>query len=491
MIQRPQLPDTDDPSELLGVSQQPTLYEVMAARDVLLRSFRPDRAPLEYQRIQAAFEYWRDVLRLPEFRQPPRQSRERQPSRSVARAGVAQVWPEPAPDLATPHVAEFRTRQQAGAAPQELAEWWLRGLRDGLELVESIFYCSTPEVLQQLSHSDELSWSTLGMRRIRWRGRLWQLYAIARLERGDWPLLLEQIYSLEFRLAVKGDQTLREAAWQVLSVAAWEMPESSFDDLAWLGTPEPKGAGAPTFLEIRALRGELQRCSTSSNAPASFGPFVRCARVNEGMRLRALRDIGNAWSGEAEAWWKLCDKLARHAPALARYLLDSLRLDEWTHDLNVNQLSAARQRSLEDVLQRAKQRQVSLGVRLIDVLASLLSMAALAWVILTLSARGIEPRAANGAPGWVLVVTLGSVAAMGAFKKFSKEHASVGYLRRELLQLGFGYPQLLSARAFVSAPVPKDLARHPGLELYLTFGRAATNALAQPEPANRGSGARP
>jgi len=479
MGQRPQLPDSDDPSQVLGLSDQPTLSEVYLARRTLIRSFQPNRAPREYQRIQAAFEYWRDVLSLPEFGRP------HQPTGAerFARPVVAQVWPEPAPDRVGPHVAEFLARQRAGATAQALAHWWLSGLRDGLELVESIFYYSPPEVLEQLAQSDELAWPTLGQRRIRWRGRLWQVYAVSRLERGDSALLLDQIRGLDFRLAAKGDQALRDAAWQALSVAAWGMPEQAFDELAWLEALDPKSTGARTFLEIRALRGQLQRRTSSPTVPASFGPLVRFSRVSVRARSRSLHDIANAWSRQEESWWQLCKALAQHSPALTRYLLAGLRLDEWTYEPNVDQLSAARQRSLEEVLQSAKRSQGSLASRaaiaLFTILGAILLVSVIAWLVFAaLSAVGRQPRGSDWLPRWVLAITLGSAGVAGAVEKSQRDRAPLRFLRRELLRLGFGYQQLLSARSWVRDPLPKDLGRHPGLELYLTLGLSAAHVLA-------------
>lgn len=52
----PPLPDTDDPYELLGVTRDTEPAAVKKAYARLVRAYRPDRAPREFQRVREAFE---------------------------------------------------------------------------------------------------------------------------------------------------------------------------------------------------------------------------------------------------------------------------------------------------------------------------------------------------------------------------------------------------------------------------------------------------
>lgn len=62
--ERPRLPDTDDPYVLLGIEPDADHKAIRKAYAQLIRTYRPDRAPVEFQRIHAAFEeVQRDDLR--------------------------------------------------------------------------------------------------------------------------------------------------------------------------------------------------------------------------------------------------------------------------------------------------------------------------------------------------------------------------------------------------------------------------------------------
>src|SRR5262249_37901593 len=54
--ERPRLPDTDDPFVLLGIERDADTRTIRQAYARLIRIYRPDRAPREFQRIHAAFE---------------------------------------------------------------------------------------------------------------------------------------------------------------------------------------------------------------------------------------------------------------------------------------------------------------------------------------------------------------------------------------------------------------------------------------------------
>lgn len=54
--ERPALPDTDDPYVLLGIAPDADLKAIRQAYARLIRIYRPDRSPKEFQRIHAAFQ---------------------------------------------------------------------------------------------------------------------------------------------------------------------------------------------------------------------------------------------------------------------------------------------------------------------------------------------------------------------------------------------------------------------------------------------------
>jgi hypothetical protein len=70
----PPLPETGDPFELLGVAPDADERTIRRAYATLIKRFRPDRAPDEFQRIQAAFEIatrTREIQRLVDLRHEP------------------------------------------------------------------------------------------------------------------------------------------------------------------------------------------------------------------------------------------------------------------------------------------------------------------------------------------------------------------------------------------------------------------------------------
>src|SRR5687767_12441104 len=55
-MDRPVLPDSKDPFELLGVTPPTTALELRRAYVRLSKQFRPERAPEEFKRIRRAYE---------------------------------------------------------------------------------------------------------------------------------------------------------------------------------------------------------------------------------------------------------------------------------------------------------------------------------------------------------------------------------------------------------------------------------------------------
>lgn len=64
MTDEPPLPATDDPFALLGVARDVDERELKRAYARLIKRFRPDRAPAEFARIQAAYEHVTQVIKL-------------------------------------------------------------------------------------------------------------------------------------------------------------------------------------------------------------------------------------------------------------------------------------------------------------------------------------------------------------------------------------------------------------------------------------------
>ncbi|MCE9579885.1 MAG: J domain-containing protein, partial [Deltaproteobacteria bacterium] len=57
----PPLPGTTDPFALLGIARDTDERGVRKAYAALIKVYRPDRAPAEFARVHAAFEYVRTL----------------------------------------------------------------------------------------------------------------------------------------------------------------------------------------------------------------------------------------------------------------------------------------------------------------------------------------------------------------------------------------------------------------------------------------------
>jgi hypothetical protein len=126
------LPDTDDPFVLLGVALDADDKAIKQAYAKLIRRFRPDRAPSEFQRIHAAFEQIRE-------------SREQNTSRFVLRASLPET-PDASDAPPAPMEPAEGTVDHATIA-QRLRDAWARP-DEAAAIIDELLDAGTPlEVL--------------------------------------------------------------------------------------------------------------------------------------------------------------------------------------------------------------------------------------------------------------------------------------------------------------------------------------------------------
>ncbi len=124
---RPSLPETQDPFVLLGVSEDADDKTIKQAYAKLIRQYRPDRSPSEFQRVHAAFDYIKELRRGEAFvhrrEQVPEPAAPNKPAEPSAPA-------EPAHDPGIEARAVADRMREAVAASPEVAVQMIDALLD-------------------------------------------------------------------------------------------------------------------------------------------------------------------------------------------------------------------------------------------------------------------------------------------------------------------------------------------------------------------------
>lgn len=135
--ERPRLPDTDDPYVLLGIAPDADGKAIRQAYARLIRIYRPDRAPREFQRIHAAFE---EAL--------PAERPRLQPIRMHAPASSPEDADRPPSQAAAP--TPSAPAQEPGEAERARAAGVARRLDDAGRLAESGDHAAAAAVIDAL-----------------------------------------------------------------------------------------------------------------------------------------------------------------------------------------------------------------------------------------------------------------------------------------------------------------------------------------------------
>lgn len=415
---KPPLPQTNDPWQLLGVSTEATLRDLKQAYARLIKIYRPDRAPLEFQRIHAAFELLREQLA---------------PSGQSFRAAISDI-PRAAPrfELASPAPQSAPSEPSSPAAPSSDRE-------------------------------------PLGLHGARWR-----LQAPAALMTGDWAALLRQAEQSDFQEAAESDASLREALWLPLTVAAWDQPESYFERFAWLLEGHATSDGARAFRQACQLRQALEALRRLRWLPTGFTDLVRLGRVGPEQRHELLLALEESLPAQSERWWRLCRHLASEYPLMSFHLLETLALDGLTQEAPVAALTTRQRNALLEVIEDAKIGADSLlnlalgygrsGMLLLGVIL-LLGMAVQAYQAIfgAGSARSVASTSE------VFVGVLVVVFVLSWIIDSIEDRNALRVIRKDLVAHGLGHQQLVDAAGSQGNVRPRHLAGQPALKLYLTL----------------------
>jgi hypothetical protein len=498
---QPPLMETSDPAELLGVARDASLRDLKQAYARLIKIYRPEHAPQEFQRIHAAFEDLRHQMAGGYAHLPPREFRgeghvELATLRAEANARKAvqePAAPARAPDPAELHANAFVSRLQAGASVEELSSVWENGLEQDLDLVAAMFELSPPAVLAHMADAGHFGWSHLAPRRFPCRGALWTLHARSRLAQGCCEELLAEAQDEGFREAAEEDAHLREALWLPLTVAAWDHPTSEFEPFAWAMDGQELSAGAKTFHQACQLREHLKRVAGWRWLPPGFSDLIRLGRVSPALRHELLLSSQPSLDSLPQSWWRLCEKLSNEQELLGYYLLGTLAMNDLTGEAPLGALPRQQRELLAQSVKDAQTEPSSLRYSLTStaVALGLLLGSVLVCVLLY---RAFQAVFAAGTAGallppleWLLAIVV-LLIVLGVVQSGIQDRYACRVLRSDLARSGVGYQQLVDSLDQTSK-LKLNGINYAALKLYLTLNLAVQRSVwAQARSASYASG---
>ena len=476
----PPLLETNDPTELLGIAAGASLRDIKQAYARLIKVYRPEHTPQEFQRIHAAFEDLSRRLAGGYGHLPPR---EFQAAYAPARvdAEALEAVQEPAlsaraPDPAWLHAEHFATREQAGASVEELASIWASGIEQDLDLVAAMFELSQPSVLAYLADNGHFAWARLAPLRFPHRGALWTLHAQARLAQGRADELLAEAQSEGFREAAEDDEHLREALWLPLTVAAWDQPLSAFEPFAWAMDRHDLSAGAKTFHQACQLQQQLKQVEGWRWLPPGFSDLIRFGRVSPELRHQLLLALQASLHSLPQSWWRLSQKLSDGQALLGFYLLGTLAMHDLTRETPTGALSERQRELLALAVKDAQTEPSSLSYRWVS---TALMLALLLGIILicVLLYRAFQAVFGDGAfrtllppLEWTLATVVACVVLV-MVREGIKSRFTLSVLRTDLARTGFGYQQVVDALDEPHRLAPND-SNDAAFKIYMTLNLA-------------------
>ncbi|HVY26666.1 MAG TPA: J domain-containing protein [Polyangiaceae bacterium] len=484
------LPQTNGPFELLGIAPDANLKDVRRAYARLIKVYRPEQAPSEFQRIHAAFEFLTAELAAPTGQRPP-----------LAPAPLPQRV-DPRPVLGSPEelqrvvelspgadpravelarlVRLFQQSLRDGVAPIDSARLWLQAFDAELDFVPHLFALSPEPVLDSVARDSRLGWQRLSQSRLDQRAALWRLHAERLLFEGRFQAVLAELRSPGFADATQDDPELMAAALSTMSAIGWDVDEGSLQDLAWLFGSEVRSPALQYFDDACKLREKLRLLEETSSIPRAFFRFMRLARVSPSLHERIWREMRQSFYGDPEPWWRFCRLLTVANKDVADYFREMLAHDGAFPQPSFAELPEAKQtaivRLLEDV--RALETGRFWWFQLLHNLTTILFALAIAVAVLALlwgwfTATGSA--VAFGIKTFVFAMLMW--AAAYACHRSAGPHRALLELRARALQMGLSHAQLATAVLSVKHARPYNIPTMHELDTFLAIGLAIGNVL--------------
>ena len=356
------LPETSDPFVLLALSPAASLRELRTAYARRIKEFRPDRAPDEFARIQAAFETVRARLQArgtePVLTQDAATSSHAGPrsgagDRPLPHVDSGRETPAPAATEPEYSVREFFCSLERGEGADVAAACWERGLERGAPLALPITQLSSFEVLHALSSSDTLRFERLAQCRQPQLGLLWSLRVERLLSDDTWQALLEEIRSPEFVAALAEDASLIPPLWQVLTVVSWHAPELAARELTWAADYADNGSACRAFEQATLVRPLLLELESAGTLPASLAAWLKLGRAGAIAQQRLMAALSTLLPEHGRDWWRCLRRLSRPQSLLAFHLRETLDLTPAAEYRILRELNAVERADLELLLERA------------------------------------------------------------------------------------------------------------------------------------------
>lgn len=336
------LPVTNDPFALLGVSRECDPRELKRAYARLIKKYRPDEHPEAFMHIRAAYEAARDGRDVMPTRVAPRAAtappQDPTPTSNGPRNNGGNSTP------ATPTVTTFddwrsqrfsddvthitlgvQLAQQTPQPAQALAEVWTLGLERGLDLAR-LQHHLTDAVLALLWTQGTLSWTVLRQQPDRdFAVFLFQQgIEIEGAERLS-DVLLQHLSNSLLRQDVSTYPALGALVGRILLLASWDAPGAVASAMATFDAQnnptDPSFERLPAVLS--AARAWPAFASTLDDS-AAIGGFLHATLVQpEGARARCQAALAD-FEANGSGWVSTLDHLATHHRDATTYLLMSL-----------------------------------------------------------------------------------------------------------------------------------------------------------------------
>ncbi|HTE54242.1 MAG TPA: hypothetical protein VK698_25480 [Kofleriaceae bacterium] len=312
--ERPALPATDDPFELLGVTPPSTELELRRAYVRRSKQFRPERAPEEFKRIRRAYEqalarlHWSIyVADAPDDDDGDTPAADGEASDVV---GAPAVVPEPAPS-------------EPPAPPIESRDELVRALLDRRPVPLTVLDGLPADELDQVARHSQIDWAVLREQPDRWLAL--ELYSL-RLQRllmdGDVGQALEEIGSAPVRGDLLALPALEHLVARVLIACAWTADpraERLFSILGGQGEVDWQG---PLGLcaEARSLA-PLWKATPEVRACVPLARFVELfPSVAHNHRRQLVADLAGALATRRQEVVAALDAMGRTDARLLVYL---------------------------------------------------------------------------------------------------------------------------------------------------------------------------
>jgi hypothetical protein len=339
----PDLPETGDPFELLGVEPGASEIEIKRAYVRLIKRFRPDRAPEEFQRIHAAYEQARARTRWVERAEPDLDD--------GWELGDAPDKPDKPDEPAPAWFADARAAARQG--PAALAEVIARAIAErragAADLAIELDHAS----LGRLVRRPELCWDNLREQDNRWAALELLGLRFDRMLLGDDPAVIAEISDPLFRRDLLSEPELEDLALRVLIRAAWVGDERADNLYAMVSdtTSSSNFRLHALYRSARTLGSTLEELVDRRRVPMSLARFIaNFPQVGADARIKLLsavdRDIGRL---PREALGAI-DAMARADIQLV-YLLEEICDDVlWADDARLDDLPANERAYIDGVM---------------------------------------------------------------------------------------------------------------------------------------------